>query len=583
MASREELYQALRNADAAGDAEGARKLAAYIQGMPADAPTPAASAPEEPFAAKLGRQVLNAGAGAIRGAGSIGATLMYPIDAGARALGIQNDIIGRSDRREAMTDALRTLGADPNTLAFQGGKIGGEIAGTMGAGGLVANTAARVPGVAAAAPNLLNAIRTAGMSGGSMPVRMAGGAINGAVSAGLVDPQAAGVGAAVGAALPPGIAIAGKAGNMLGRAISGPQVAPETAAAVQQAQQAGYVIPPTQVKPSLMNRLLEGTAGKVSTAQNASVKNQAVTNRLVAEEVGLPAGEPITTEALDKVRSEAGKAYGEIAKLGKLDLGRATAPPGVRVVVNTAGEGKSRFVNAPDVIDAWKQANHDATDYYRAYARDANPETLAKAKAAAAQAKQIDEFLMGALERVKGAQPDKLIADLAAGRKTTDQFVSETLKRATANDLGQSLKDARVRIAKTYSAEAALDKTTGNIDAKKLAQMLQKDKPLSGGIRAAGEFGGAFPKASQMPEKMGSLPQFSPLDVFGAGALGAVSGNPLALTLPLLRPAARAAALSPAVQNRLAQPGANQLANLLADPALQQAVLRASPALAADR
>jgi hypothetical protein len=82
---------------------------------------------------------------------------------------------------------------------------------------------------------------------------------------------------------------------------------------------------------------------------------------------------------------------------------------------------------------------------------------------------------------------------------------------------------------------------------------------------------------------MGSLPQFSPLDLFGAGALGTASGNPLALGLPLLRPAARSVALSSLVQNRLAQPGANQLANLLADPAVQQAVLRASPALAADR
>lgn len=45
MASREELYQALRNADAAGDVEGARKLAAFIQTMPDDAPKTKAKAP----------------------------------------------------------------------------------------------------------------------------------------------------------------------------------------------------------------------------------------------------------------------------------------------------------------------------------------------------------------------------------------------------------------------------------------------------------------------------------------------------------------------------------------------------------
>jgi hypothetical protein len=40
MATRAELYTALRNADAAGDNEGAAKLAKYIQSMPADAKVP---------------------------------------------------------------------------------------------------------------------------------------------------------------------------------------------------------------------------------------------------------------------------------------------------------------------------------------------------------------------------------------------------------------------------------------------------------------------------------------------------------------------------------------------------------------
>lgn len=45
MPTREELYAALRNADAAGDAEGARKLASFIQSMPADAASAKAATP----------------------------------------------------------------------------------------------------------------------------------------------------------------------------------------------------------------------------------------------------------------------------------------------------------------------------------------------------------------------------------------------------------------------------------------------------------------------------------------------------------------------------------------------------------
>lgn len=46
MATREELYAALRNADAAGDVEGARKLANYIQSAPGDAAPEPKGAPK---------------------------------------------------------------------------------------------------------------------------------------------------------------------------------------------------------------------------------------------------------------------------------------------------------------------------------------------------------------------------------------------------------------------------------------------------------------------------------------------------------------------------------------------------------
>ena len=104
----------------------------------------------------------NLAAGAVRGAGSIGATLLTPIDAGARALGIQNDVIGRTDRREAMTSELGDLGADTNSLAFKGGQLGGEIAGTLGVGGTLAKGLA-LTGRAAPA---VNALRSSGFTTG---------------------------------------------------------------------------------------------------------------------------------------------------------------------------------------------------------------------------------------------------------------------------------------------------------------------------------------------------------------------------------------------------------------------------------
>jgi hypothetical protein len=57
-----------------------------------------------------------------------------------------------------------------------------------------------------------------------------------------------------------------------------------------------------------------------------------------------------------------------------------------------------------------------------------------------------------------------------------------------------------------------------------------------------------------------------------------VTGNPLLMAGVVARPGARAAALSPMVQNRLAVPqGQNALSMMLQDPTLQQGVYRTAP------
>jgi hypothetical protein len=178
---------------------------------------------EELFAEKLGRGVLNAGAGAIRGAGSIGATLLAPYDMARDALaGRGLSLESNRQRRADMTAGLGSLGADTDSLAFGAGKLGGEIAGTLGVGGAIANAGARV--LPAGAP-LLETIRTAGMSAGGMTglgglaARSVGGGITGGAATTLVNPEDAGTGAMIGAALPGGLQVAGKAGRAVAKGV----------------------------------------------------------------------------------------------------------------------------------------------------------------------------------------------------------------------------------------------------------------------------------------------------------------------------------------------------------------------------
>ncbi len=275
-------------------------------------------APEKSIATKAGEVVRDLGAGAVRGAASIGATLLTPIDAAARAVGVENSIIGRTDRREATDAALQSLGADTDSTAYQVGKVGAEVAGTLGVGGAVANAAARIPAVARAA---------------------------------------------------------------------------------------------------------------------------------------------------------------------------------------------------------------------------------------------------------------------RAGAKAIEDALEVHLQSSGQGALLRNFREARQLIAKTYSIEKAMT-ATGTIDARKLAAELKKGKPLTGELRQIAEFGSRFPKAAQTIEQMGSLPQTSPLDFYGAGGLAAMLGDPLALSAVAVRPAMRATALSPMVQNALIQPaaGSGALSRLPVDQAALLG-MRAAPVI----
>jgi hypothetical protein len=185
------------------------------------------------------QQVLDGGrdilAGAVRGAGSIGATILSPLDWIAQKAGVQNDFIGRDDRRDQMDAGLQQLtGADPTSIAYKSGKLGGEIAATAGVGGTLAAGVRALPIAARFTAPLATAIETGGFrtGGGLAPAadigaRIAGGAITGGASAGLVDPSASGAGSVIGGMLPVGMRAAGTTGMRVANAVKSAIASPE--------------------------------------------------------------------------------------------------------------------------------------------------------------------------------------------------------------------------------------------------------------------------------------------------------------------------------------------------------------------
>ncbi len=177
--------------------------------------------------------------GLVRGAGSIGATLLAPYDIAKDVIaGKGLSLESNRERRASMDNAFKELGADTNALTYKGGKLAGEVAGTAGAGGVVANGMLRAaPLITKAAPSVANAlarlapaVQSGGLSlGANAPtnalsnllLRTGGGAVSGGVSAGMVNPSDSVEGMLYGGALPGAVKVAGAAGGLLNKGASG--------------------------------------------------------------------------------------------------------------------------------------------------------------------------------------------------------------------------------------------------------------------------------------------------------------------------------------------------------------------------
>lgn len=169
--------------------------------------------------------------GALKGSTDLGTTLLWPVDKamdvikGDRGVTLSSLIDGkapmsRHDERKAALQSFYEDNANPDSLTFKGGALATGIAGTAGAGGMIAKGMGAAPGLASAVASggfrLGGAPATTGMEvAKNAATRIAGGAINGGVSAGLLNPEDVGTGAAIGAVMP----VAARTGAELGMGV----------------------------------------------------------------------------------------------------------------------------------------------------------------------------------------------------------------------------------------------------------------------------------------------------------------------------------------------------------------------------
>lgn len=304
-------------------------------------------------------------------------------------------------------------------------------------------------------------------------------------------------------------------------------------ATLKAAQAEGYVTPPSAAGGGSGSKLLESVGGKAATSQEAAIRNQQVTNKIARREAGLADDAPISERTLDQARDSIAAPYKEVASLSP---------------------------RASKALEEMKIARNESKLHWKEY--DASQKVAA----------------------LKEAQ--RLDAKAAAYEKVIDTEA----KRLGRPDLLTELKDARVRLAKNYDVERALNYGNGNVDARIIGRILDKrgEDGLTGGLLTVGKFAEAFSPYAREASGI-ATPGVSKLAPYGSvllGSLGAgaseyTTGTPYgaaAAALPLLAGPARSMALSRMMQPRPSYgPGmTSRLADLATNSPRLRAILPAS-------
>jgi len=535
MATLDQLSAALVKADAAGNADDARALAAEIRKMRT---APAAEKPSVGSMLKdeiMGSVPVQMGLGALRGAAGIGATLLTPYDA---VVGNTKSITN-PERRADIDSAMPKIGAEPDSLAYGAGKLGAEIAGTAGVGGALAKG---VTAVAPGATGFANALASGGFKAGAgggvgnLLTRAAGGAISGGAAAGLVNPEYAKTGAVVGGALPVVAQGLGTAARAAGSAIRGKPATAEVQQLAARAKELGINIPADRMVDSKPLNAIAASLNYVPMSGRAGTEEamNSQLNKALSRTFGQDSSN--VTQALRKAETVLGGEFERTLKNNAVNFDRQLLDDAT-AVFNRAERELGADALKPIASQIDELISKGATgqiDGQAAYNIKKTLDRISRGSGNEAwHATELKKVLMGALDRSLGPQ------EAAAFAKTRAQYGNMLdLEKLAKNGVEGEVSVARL----------ANMKNINNPQMQELADIAaQFVKPREGQHGAAQRIftGGAAASVAGATGGVGGL-----------AALGGAMAGGRATNMLLNSNLARNAALgtsNPAIENALAQ------------------------------
>jgi len=307
----------------------------------------------------------------------------------------------------------------------------------------------------------------------------------------------------------------------------------------------GATLPPTQVNPSMLNKLLEGFSGKQQTGQVASIKNQELGNVQTRKFLNLAPDTPVDLNALQNFRAEKGLAYEALKANPTYYADRPFITD-----INKKTTELQKLANTTDVtaelrvLNGLKQMNFDGTGIVE----------------------QMKRLRYDGESNVMSADPANRSLGQAQkfAAKQLEELAARNLKNFGQNDVFDNFKEAQKAIGKSYTIEKSLNLVTGDVSLAKLGQRAAAGKIVPSELETLANAAAAYPTAFQNVARIGSVPGISPLDVGAAGVAAASAKNPSLLATVLGRPAVRAGITSPVFQRNMlpsSQPQAPGLLN----------------------
>jgi len=274
--------------------------------------------------------------------------------------------------------------------------------------------------------------------------------------------------------------------------------------AAADAQRLGIALNPVDIEPSVGSRATSAMAGEKGVEAITNVNKNKVRN-IALNDMGLPPTTQLnSSKAFQDARAQFSKPYDKVKSLPiqQADDAMLRRLEGIRTDLDVIGAKEYAPAIGKIVDDAISKTQTGLTG-----------ETLLK-------------NISVLRERAKRTYNNKAATSEALDIADTNLKIATELESMIDNSilnpkLLQEFRDARQKMARTYSYEGATDLNTGIVDVGKLARITSKNSALTGDIAALGRIAGNFPEA--FTTKAAS-PWTKALSIGRTGAAGTLGG-----------------------------------------------------------